>query len=95
MAWHREVRAHNKALPRGRTLLLRTMTTKRKRGQETRLIDIPALTVPMLGQNHHLVHHLYPRVPFYRYAALLEEIRGEVAHAPVVRWPVRLRRSRA
>ena len=69
--------------------------TARKRGQETRLIDIPALTVPMLGQNHHLVHHLYPRVPFYRYAALLEEIRGEVAHAPVVRWPVRLRRSRA
>ncbi|MFM8265706.1 MAG: fatty acid desaturase [Acidimicrobiia bacterium] len=29
----------------------------------------------MLGQDHHLIHHLYPRVPFYRYRALYHEIR--------------------
>ena len=67
--------------------------TSRKRGYDTRLIDIPALTVPMLGQNFHLVHHLYPRVPFYRYAALLNEIRGEVADAPAVRWGTRKARA--
>ncbi len=26
------------------------------------------LTIPMVGQNDHWVHHLYPRVPFYAYA---------------------------
>lgn len=26
-----------------------------------------------MGQNHHLIHHLYPWVPFYRYAAAARE----------------------
>lgn len=28
------------------------------------------LTLPLCGQNYHLVHHLYPAVPFYRYGAV-------------------------
>jgi fatty acid desaturase len=28
----------------------------------------------LLGQDHHLIHHLYPRVPFYNYRKLYKEI---------------------
>eukprot|EP00698_Gefionella_okellyi_P024100 TRINITY_DN8415_c0_g1_i1.p1 TRINITY_DN8415_c0_g1~~TRINITY_DN8415_c0_g1_i1.p1 ORF type:complete len:299 (-),score=48.82 TRINITY_DN8415_c0_g1_i1:417-1313(-) len=28
------------------------------------------LSIPLLYQNYHNVHHLYPMIPFYRYAAL-------------------------
>jgi fatty acid desaturase len=28
----------------------------------------------LLGQDHHLIHHLYPRVPFYNYRKLFREI---------------------
>lgn len=33
------------------------------------------LTLLMAGQNYHLVHHLKPRVPFYRYGALYRKLR--------------------
>jgi beta-carotene hydroxylase len=38
-----------------------------------------------LFQNYHAIHHLFPRVPFYRYRALFEEIRPAMeAHgAPI------------
>ena len=36
------------------------------------------LTLLMAGQNYHLVHHVKPRVPFYRYAALYRELRPEL-----------------
>ncbi len=32
-----------------------------------------------LWQNYHSVHHLFPRVPFYRYAALFDRIGGIMA----------------
>ena len=32
----------------------------------------------MLGQNYHLVHHLWPRVPFYRYGRVFYESREEL-----------------
>jgi len=56
----------------------------RGRGVDTRLILLPGVAVPMLNQHLHLVHHLYPRVPFYRYGDLFQEIRDEVADAPVL-----------
>ena len=31
--------------------------------------------VMLLGQDHHLIHHMYPRVPFFRYRRLFREIR--------------------
>jgi beta-carotene hydroxylase len=30
----------------------------------------------LFGQTYHLVHHLYPRVPFYRYRAVFGKLRG-------------------
>ena len=36
------------------------------------------LTLLMAGQNYHLVHHIKPRVPFYRYGALYRELRPEL-----------------
>lgn len=33
----------------------------------TRIIDKKWLTPIMLYQNYHLIHHLYPRIPFYKY----------------------------
>ena len=34
----------------------------------------PLLTWLWLYQNYHTIHHLFPRVPFYRYAKLYDEI---------------------
>ena len=36
------------------------------------------LTLLMAGQNYHLVHHVKPRVPFYRYGALYRALRPEL-----------------
>lgn len=55
---------------------------------DTRAIDVRWLDTPLLGQNLHAVHHLYPRVPFYRYRAVFdamgEEFEGKGTE--VVRW---------
>ncbi|MCA9528013.1 MAG: fatty acid desaturase [Myxococcales bacterium] len=37
-----------------------------------------ALEVLLLGQNYHGVHHLYPRVPFFRYRAVFEQVQDEM-----------------
>ena len=41
-----------------------------------------------LFQNYHSVHHLFPKVPFYKYRKLFEEIEPVmIAHrAPIIRW---------
>ncbi|MEC7521853.1 MAG: fatty acid desaturase [Myxococcota bacterium] len=59
----------------------------RERWHDTRAIDVGLLDAPLLGQNLHLVHHLFPRVPFYRYRAVFEAARAriEAEGAPVVR----------
>jgi beta-carotene hydroxylase len=51
--------------------------------------DSPALRAVLnwlwMFQNYHSIHHLFPRVPFYQYAALYDEIEDVMAakHAPV------------
>ena len=59
----------------------------RGRYRDTRVILGWGLTGPMLWQNYHLIHHLYPRVPFYRYARLFDELRPELEEkgAPITR----------
>jgi len=47
----------------------------RERFLNTRVIEGRTLNVVLLGQNYHLMHHLYPRVPFYRYLACFHLMR--------------------
>lgn len=51
---------------------------RRGRYLDTRILLAPALTLPTLWQNHHLIHHLYPRAPFYRYASIFRAQRPEL-----------------
>lgn len=46
---------------------------------DTRAVDVRALDVLLLGQNLHAVHHLYPRVPFFRYRAVFDVMAPELA----------------
>ena len=48
-----------------------------------------------LFQNYHSVHHLFPRVPFYRYAKVFDGIRGvmELKGAPIYEVGIRRRQS--
>ena len=41
---------------------------------DTRVVEARWLTLPLLWQNLHLVHHLWPRVPFYRYGAVYQRV---------------------
>ncbi|MEM7608851.1 MAG: fatty acid desaturase [Myxococcota bacterium] len=58
----------------------------RGRYRDTRAIDAP-LGIPFLGQHLHLVHHLYPRVPFYRYRRVFDALRAtlKAKGAPIVK----------
>lgn len=49
----------------------------------TRVIDIPGLSFFLLGQNYHLIHHLYPRIPFYDYKKVFEELEEELKEREV------------
>lgn len=42
------------------------------RFEATRIIIAPGLTALFLFQNYHLIHHLYPGIPFYRYRKVYE-----------------------
>lgn len=55
-----------------------SVTQKQDRYRATLLIDHPWLTPVLLYQNYHLIHHLYPGVPFYRYAKVFGERRAEL-----------------
>jgi beta-carotene hydroxylase len=67
-------------------------TRKEDRFAATRIIDHAWLTPVMLGQNYHLVHHLYPAVPWYRYGRVWSARRDQLTAdgARAVRlWPAR------
>lgn len=53
---------------------------------DTRVVLFPGLGVLTLGQSYHTVHHLYPRIPFYRYAQAFHALRGELEanNSPIV-----------
>ena len=50
---------------------------EKSRYKNTRIVDIPGLSILFLGQNYHLVHHLYPRVPFYHYKDVYFNMKDE------------------
>jgi len=61
------------------------------RFKDTATVLMPAplhrpVTMPWLWQNYHSIHHLFPRVPFFQYAKLVDEIRPgmEERGAPVM-----------
>lgn len=62
------------------------------RFHDTRVILFPGLNVLMMGHAFHLIHHLYPRVPFYAYRTVFEGMRQELAAqgAPISDWRPRL-----
>jgi beta-carotene hydroxylase len=45
----------------------------------TRIIPGRVLNLLLLGQNYHLVHHLWTTIPWYRYQAVYGQIGGELA----------------
>jgi beta-carotene hydroxylase len=45
------------------------------RYRDTRESLFPGATLLLLGQNHHLIHHMMPQVPWYRYDRVFNEIR--------------------
>lgn len=38
-----------------------------ERYYDTKIFNYKILTPFLMGQNYHLIHHLYPRIPWYRY----------------------------
>jgi beta-carotene hydroxylase len=54
------------------------ITAGEDRYRATRVIVGPGLTTLMLFQNYHLIHHLYPGVPFYRYRRVFDAVRHEL-----------------
>jgi len=45
------------------------------RYRNTRIIEMPGGNALLLGQGYHLIHHMMPAVPWYRYKATFEELR--------------------
>lgn len=47
------------------------------RRSNSRILLHPMITVPLMWQNYHQVHHVFPRVPFFRYARCFDALRPE------------------
>lgn len=48
------------------------------RYQNTRIFESRWLNLLLLGQNYHLIHHMYPRVPWYLYQTVYRRIRPDL-----------------
>ena len=61
---------------------------ERDRYRNSSILLFPGLGVLLTNQNFHLIHHLYPRIPFYRYGSFFREVRPALAAkgAPIVDW---------
>ncbi|MDA8019469.1 MAG: fatty acid desaturase [Thermoanaerobaculia bacterium] len=59
---------------------------ERSRYRNSRILLFPGLGVLTTNQSLHLIHHLYPRIPFYRYGTFFREARATLASkgAPIV-----------
>jgi fatty acid desaturase len=55
-----------------------TISSREDRFRATHILAERWLTPLMLCQNFHLVHHLYPAVPFYRYELVWDDQREEL-----------------
>jgi len=60
-------------------------TRQQGRYQNTRVYLFPGLKFLTCGQNYHLIHHLYPRVPWYNYQRVFEQLEPELRsrNAPI------------
>ena len=68
---------------------LEDLTTDRYRATRNRIGWERLLTPLLLYQNYHLVHHLHPRIPFYRYiAAWRRNEDAYLAHDPALATPL-------
>ncbi|MGK3992180.1 fatty acid desaturase [Sorangium sp. So ce1024] len=54
------------------------VTAAQNRYRATRAVDSALLNVLLFGQTYHLIHHLYPAVPFFRYRAVWKHQREEL-----------------
>lgn len=48
------------------------------RYHDTRIYPSKLLNIILLGQNYHLIHHMYPRIPWYKYAQVYKRIRPDL-----------------
>ena len=52
--------------------------TVRGRYLDTRIILFPGLSTLLVSQNMHLIHHLYPAIPYYHYGRTFEVLEEEL-----------------
>jgi beta-carotene hydroxylase len=64
------------------------VTAAADRVRATGVFDSGLLNALLLGQSYHLIHHLYPGVPFYRYRAVWRRERARLIAAGARVWPV-------
>ena len=61
----------------------------RERFLDTRIYPGPLLNAVLLGQNYHLIHHLWTTIPWYRYQRAFRAIRPELeARGSRIGWAV-------
>ncbi len=59
--------------------------TTRERYYDTRVYPGRILNLLLLGQNYHLIHHLWVTIPWYHYQSSFESVRADLLarHAPI------------